>query len=86
MTTALPELKDKMTDCIAKVVGKNQLGRGYACSRYATSEPERDGKYAAYSRYTDSEDIEVKKPIVQKIRLSPTEPVPSKIDAATIHC
>lgn len=44
MTIALPELKDKMTYWIAKVVGKNHFGRGNACSRYATSEPDRDGK------------------------------------------
>ena len=58
-------LNDKATDWNAKVVGKNHFGRGYACSRYTTSEPERLGKYAAYSKYTASEAAEVKNPRAQ---------------------
>lgn len=42
--TALLLLKDRMTDWTAKVTGKKCLGRGYACSRYTTSEPLRLGK------------------------------------------
>ena len=55
---ALPLLKDKITDCTAKAIGKKYRGRGYACSKYTTSEPERLGKYDANSKYTASDDSE----------------------------
>lgn len=41
---ALLLLNDKMTDTAAKATGMKYLGRGKACSKYATSEPERLGK------------------------------------------
>ena len=76
---ALLLLNDKMTVCAANATGKKYLGRGNACSRYTTSDPERFGKYDANSKYTASEESETMKPRNQKIKLSPTDPVPAKM-------
>jgi len=43
-------LNDSATIWNANDVGISHFGLGYACSRYTTSEPDRLGKYAAYSR------------------------------------
>jgi hypothetical protein len=62
---ALLELNERITDCIANAVGKNHLGRGYACSRKTTSEPDRDGKEDANSRKVASPQHPMMKPITQ---------------------
>lgn len=43
-------LNDSATLWNANAVGISHFGLGYACSRYTTSDPDRLGKYAAYSR------------------------------------
>jgi hypothetical protein len=63
-------------------MGKKYFGLGYACSRYTTSDPDLFGKYAAYSRYTASDEMEVKNPSSQKMMLNPGEPVPVRMAEA----
>jgi hypothetical protein len=78
-----PLLNDSKTDWNANAVGISHLGLGNACSRYTTSDPDRFGKYAVYSRYTDKLAIDVKNPSAQYTIDSPTEPVPLRIVDAT---
>lgn len=79
---ALLLLNDRITDWAANAVGKKYFGRGYACSRYTTSDPDRFGKYDAYSRYTLKELAAMRKPKTQYIIARPTDPVPERTDAA----
>lgn len=62
---AFPLLNDSTTDTNANAVGTSHRGRGYACSRYTTSDPDRLGKYAAYSRYTARLASDVRYPNAQ---------------------
>lgn len=41
---ALTLLKERITVWKAKAVGNSHFGRGYACSKYTTSDPLRLGK------------------------------------------
>lgn len=77
-------LNDRITFCMANVVGKKNRGRGYACSRYTTSDPDLLGKYEVNSRYTEALQSDMTPPRTQNIMLSPTEPVPLRmLDAGT---
>lgn len=58
-------LKDRMTDWTANAMGKKCFGRGYACSRYTTSEPLRFGKKLASSRNTQTPAHAIRKPMTQ---------------------
>lgn len=62
---ALLELNERMTDWIAKAVGKNHFGRGYACSKNTTSEPDLDGKEEASSKNVASPQHPMMKPMTQ---------------------
>ena len=45
---------DRRTVVTANDMGTSDLGRGYACSRYTTSAPDRSGNMLASSVYSDN--------------------------------
>ena len=50
---------DSSTVVTAKDTGTRNFGRGYACSRYTTSAPDRSGNMLANSVYTDSPAVQM---------------------------